>query len=258
MSKKTNDDYTKLGKHTVTYIIKNKKNGKINELEKEFDVIDTTPPNIILEKEITGYLGEKFNIKKYVKANDIVDGKIKNDNINVKGKVNTTQEGSYDLVVTVKDNSGNSVSKKTTVKIVEKQGSLEELAKLICNGYGYTWLIPNNHLDPRAQFTLHFDEENYGRYIVYSSTDCFGYLNFTYIKSDYSYVKGEGYFCNPYGFSKIPDKLTYEDIKNLDYNKHTYFTFDLSNIKERKLKIIEKESSYENGPFLKATYEESE
>ena len=77
MSKKTNDDYTKLGKHTVTYIIKNKKNGKINELEKEFDVIDTTPPNIILEKEITGYLGEKFNIKKYVKANDIVDGKIK-------------------------------------------------------------------------------------------------------------------------------------------------------------------------------------
>ena len=67
--------------------------------------------------EVSIYVGDEFDPMKNVVAKDDVDGVLTSE-IVVTGSVDTTKEGSYTLVYTVKDKAGNEGKKEVTVHVI--------------------------------------------------------------------------------------------------------------------------------------------
>ena len=126
-------ELTTLGKKEITYKVKDKESGEEGEVKVEFNIVDTTGPEIKCKDKIETVVGKKFDINKHAKAEDIVDGKI--DKIDVSGEVNTKKKGSYELTLSAEDKSGNKSEKKVTVKVIDKPMTLEEFFNLV----GGTW-----------------------------------------------------------------------------------------------------------------------
>jgi len=111
----TNNIYnTKIGKYQVTFTYKH--DGNEYQVVKDIEIKDTTKPELVLNKseEITIVLNNDFKDPGYT-ANDNYDGDISNK-VEVKGKVDTSKEGEYELVYTVTDSSGNKA--KVTRKVI--------------------------------------------------------------------------------------------------------------------------------------------
>ena len=112
----TNNVYnTKIGKYQVTFTYK--QDGHEYQVVKEIEIKDTIKPEILLNKgeEITVVLDNDYKDPGYT-ANDNYDGDITNK-VEIKGKIDTSKEGEYELVYTVTDSSGNKtkVSRKILV-----------------------------------------------------------------------------------------------------------------------------------------------
>ena len=79
------------------------------------NVVDDVAPTIDGKDKVTVYTGSKLDLKSYIKASDNYD---KDLSINIDGEVDTSKEGTYDVLYTVTDKSGNksSYTIKFTVK----------------------------------------------------------------------------------------------------------------------------------------------
>jgi tellurite resistance-related uncharacterized protein len=73
--------------------------------------------------EVSIYVGDEFDPMKNVVAKDDVDGVLTSE-IVVTGSVDTTKEGSYTLVYTVKDKAGNEGKKEVTVHVIARPQGL--------------------------------------------------------------------------------------------------------------------------------------
>lgn len=114
---KSNDvDTSQKGDVIITYSVKDSSgNGAV--AERTIHVVDTTPPQVTLEKGNTCYVrcGTEYVEAGYY-AEDICDGDL-TDSVQVTGDVDTNVNGSYMVSYTVSDSSGNEAVAKRTVKV---------------------------------------------------------------------------------------------------------------------------------------------
>ncbi len=122
------DNYDGNITNKIKYKIKNNKiiykvtDSSGNTTKKEFDVIikDEEKPTLILNGESTIYMsvGNKYDEPGYV-AIDNCDGNI-TGNVVVKGNVDTSKKGTYELNYSVKDEYGNETVVKRIVRVFPK------------------------------------------------------------------------------------------------------------------------------------------
>ena len=122
------DNYDGNITNKIKYKIKNNKiiykvtDSSGNTAKKEFDVIikDEEKPTLILNGESTIYMsvGNKYDEPGYV-AIDNCDGNI-TENVVVKGNVDTSKKGTYELNYSVKDEYGNETVVKRIVRVFPK------------------------------------------------------------------------------------------------------------------------------------------
>ena len=124
-------NYTKLGNTTIEYVIKYKTNSRKNKTAKvRFEVVDTKAPVVKqLKKKLKK--GSKADYRKLFSVKDAVDGEIPVENLDVKGKINTSKPGKYTLNVTASDSSGNSEITALTFNVTGASGSVSEFMKKI-------------------------------------------------------------------------------------------------------------------------------
>ena len=116
-----------VGKKTISYILREKGSTDKEEVKVDFNVIDTTPP-IIKELDILSVpFKSKFNITKFIEAEDNIDGKLSEDKIKVEGNVNTTKIGKYSIKVTAEDSSGNKSVKNMDIKVIRPYAAIEKI-----------------------------------------------------------------------------------------------------------------------------------
>lgn len=105
------------GNYTVMYTFKNFLVSKT--LERKVIVIDNVPPTLTLEKtSISMYVDGKLSMGK-ITASDNIDGDI-SKSVVIDNQVNVKKAGKYKINVSVKDSSGNEVSKTINVTVKEK------------------------------------------------------------------------------------------------------------------------------------------
>lgn len=138
-AKKEKITLDKTGKTKITYYIRKKGESKKEKIDVSFNVIDTTPPVISTEDVLSVAYDSTFNINNLIKVNDNVDKNIKD--VSFTGKVNTKKIGTYDIVVTAKDSSGNSSSKNVSISVVKAYLPYEDISNL-----GGKWLNKDNDL----------------------------------------------------------------------------------------------------------------
>lgn len=103
---KDNINYDKLGEYTIEYSTKNKIGTKHEIKSRNIKIIDTTKPVIELNgSDIVLDLNEKYNELGY-KAIDNYDGDI-SGNVKIESDLDINKEGSYKIIYTVLDSSGN-------------------------------------------------------------------------------------------------------------------------------------------------------
>ncbi|WP_290773418.1 immunoglobulin-like domain-containing protein [Anaerofustis sp.] len=123
-------DFTSLGKTKVEYMVTNKENNVKEKISVEFDVVDTTPPDI-KDIEVIGVpYKSKFNIDTYVKVTDNLDGEIPKEKIKIEGNVDTSKIGKYNIEVSASDSVGNKTEKKLTISVVRAYARADEMGSL--------------------------------------------------------------------------------------------------------------------------------
>ncbi len=99
-----NGGYTSeaIGNYTVTFAVKNKK-GFVKEIPFDFKVTDTKAPDISLKNE-TVYieLGKQYNPESNIIVSDADQY-----TINIDGEYDLNSEGTYEIIASAQDNSGN-------------------------------------------------------------------------------------------------------------------------------------------------------
>lgn len=103
------------------------KSGYQKEFMTEIEVIDPTPPELILSKdEVVITVGEKFDAKSYIqKAYDNFDGEL---HVDISKNFDANVVGNYVLTYKVEDSSGN-ISEKTLSLIVKEKVVQPDLEK---------------------------------------------------------------------------------------------------------------------------------
>ena len=140
-----------VGKKTISYILREKGSTDKEEVKVDFNVVDTTPP-IIKELDILSVpFKSKFNITKFIEAEDNIDGKLSEDKIKVEGNVNTTKIGKYSIKVTAEDSSGNKSVKNMDIKVIRPYAAIEKIKG-----------IEGKYINKSKNLVLSF-YDNYGR-----------------------------------------------------------------------------------------------
>ena len=111
-------DFEKVGSYSYNYKIKYKKQAK--EIKRTIIIVDKEKPKITLngKSEITLTVGDTYK-DAGVKVTDNYDKDL-SKNVKVENKVNNKKEGTYKVIYTVKDSSGNLASVTRVVKVKAK------------------------------------------------------------------------------------------------------------------------------------------
>ncbi len=107
----------KAGTYKVTYSVADTA-GNIAKAIRKITVIDNVKPVISGVEDLTINFGEKFNALEGVTASDNSDGDITTE-IKVEGTVNTNKAGIYELIYSVADASGNSVTEVRKITVID-------------------------------------------------------------------------------------------------------------------------------------------
>jgi len=111
-------DTTKLGVHTVTYKVTNKKGMNEKTATRTVEVKDTISPVVTLNGgNISLYVGNSYT-EKGATALDSFEGDL-TDKIVTEGSVDVNKVGSYKITYTVSDSSGNAHTATRTVTVKE-------------------------------------------------------------------------------------------------------------------------------------------
>ena len=123
----TDIDFKKIGKYYYNYSITY--GNKTKYVKRTVSIVDSKAPVITLigNKELTIYIGDKYN-DKGAKATDNYDGDI-SEKIKIKNELNNKKTGSYKVIYTVIDSSGNESSIIRTIKVLEKKKETSNSSK---------------------------------------------------------------------------------------------------------------------------------
>jgi len=113
-------DINTLGEYTVTYYIENKKNKKVETIEYQFAIIDTTAPVINLKEEsLEIRMGKEFDPLDIITVEDNYDI-LEIEDVQVENNVDINQLGEYTVSYTIEDSSGNKGEAILTVSVIKK------------------------------------------------------------------------------------------------------------------------------------------
>lgn len=113
-----------VGKKSIIYTVVDKFNNK-HSYFLDVKVIDDIAPTIEAKDKISLYVGDKLDLKKYVKAKDNYDKEV---DITTEGEVDMNKEGDYKVKYIATDKSGN--KKEHTITFTIKKRSIYEPVKL--------------------------------------------------------------------------------------------------------------------------------
>ena len=109
-------DKDKLGSYQVTYEVTSSKNKK-TEIVFTFEVVDTKPPELAVNKEIKVNIDDtNWKITDFVSAKDEYDGDLA-DKIVIDGDYDISVAGEYRIILRVTDDSNNTSSKVATIYV---------------------------------------------------------------------------------------------------------------------------------------------
>lgn len=110
-------DTSKLGEYVLTYSAKDRQNNTAKSVKRIVHVIDTTPPNIVLNGEATLTIELEREYEEHgAVAKDNVDSDV---NVIISGSVNTSKVGEYIVTYSASDKSNNIASITRTVQVVD-------------------------------------------------------------------------------------------------------------------------------------------
>lgn len=117
----SNINTNRLGNYEVIYNLKIDYLGINETLVRKVCVIDTKIPNLTIngEKEEKIYIGEKYSVPTCT-AIDNYDGDITN-NVKIQSNLNLKKAGTYEIVYSVSDSSGNEALDKVIVQVKQKK-----------------------------------------------------------------------------------------------------------------------------------------
>ena len=101
-----------LGEHEVT--LRMELDGGEAEKKVKYNVVDTTPPVMLLGDDISLNVGDSFDIDGYVSYADNYD---RAPSLTVEGDVDTSAEGSYPLTLYIDDVNGNRLTRYINVNV---------------------------------------------------------------------------------------------------------------------------------------------
>ncbi len=110
-------DVNKIGTYKLTYSVSDKAGNKVSK-QRNVTVVDKVSPVINGVKNYEIPFGQEFDSLKGVAATDNYDGDLTSE-IKVEGEVNVEKAGIYSLTYSVSDQSGNNVSVKRTVTVID-------------------------------------------------------------------------------------------------------------------------------------------
>lgn len=111
-----NVDTDNIGQYRLEYFLEDNDNNRIYMASRTIEVIDTTPPEIILNQGIdTIYKNDTWEDA----AVSVSDNYDENPNVEVQGQVDPTTTGSYIITYTATDISGNSSTIERYVHVIE-------------------------------------------------------------------------------------------------------------------------------------------
>ncbi|NLK75086.1 MAG: DUF5011 domain-containing protein [Clostridiales bacterium] len=126
---KEEPDFSVLGEHQATIILEDASNNKLEQVVSYTVIKDTEPPKIIGASDKTVYIGESVSFRKGITVQDNKDDKVE---LNVDSTaVNLKKEGTYELIYSATDSSGNKTTRKVNVivkKIVISEETVYQLA----------------------------------------------------------------------------------------------------------------------------------
>jgi hypothetical protein len=111
-------DTSQLGTYTLEYNVQDNAGNKAVTKHRTVEVVDTTPPVIVLlgDSTVTLEAGQPYTEAGY-EASDNYDGDL-TDDVVVTGTVDTSQHGTYTLTYSVTDSSGNQSQKMRTIYVL--------------------------------------------------------------------------------------------------------------------------------------------
>lgn len=159
----SNVDTSALGTYKVLYNLKIDYLNYDKTLARNVYIQDTTKPTLTIDskKEMTAYMEDKFSYPKY-KAIDNYDGDI-TSSVVVKTNLNLKKVGTYEILYSVIDSSGNEATDKITVHVKRKKNPyvVVSISKQTLKYYEYNKLVLTssvvtgvNNKTPRGTFRV--------------------------------------------------------------------------------------------------------
>ncbi|MCF7926844.1 MAG: cadherin repeat domain-containing protein [Candidatus Izimaplasma sp.] len=139
-----NDNNKKLGEHHIVFEVT--EDELVSQLIVYVQVVDITPPNIVMENTITLKINSNNNnILDKISINDNVDILSSSNLKIVNSTIDFETPGTYTIILEISDNSGNKSQKQATIIIenelltpIEKQdNNITEKVKNYLNTVGY-------------------------------------------------------------------------------------------------------------------------
>lgn len=142
-------DITKPGDYQVTYIVWDSE-FNVTEVTRKIHVkpnTNTAPELQLVATSVSLNVGDAFDAKSYIlKAFDAEDGDLK-DKVVISGdSVNTSKEGIYNVIYTVKDSDGNVTTK--TLKVTVGDGSGQQNTPPVIQGAIDRTIVKGSDFDP--------------------------------------------------------------------------------------------------------------
>lgn len=150
------------GSYYIRYEVSLKYLGLSKILQRKIKVVDTTPPELVIDSEKEIHIPEKsdYTLPTY-KATDIVDGDI-TEKVKIDSNLNLDEQGTYEVKYSITDSSGNKTEDKITIYVEGKNAYIEiSIANQRLNYYEYGKIVLSsdivtgiNNGTPRGTFRV--------------------------------------------------------------------------------------------------------
>lgn len=191
------------GKYYIRYTINLKYLGLSKIIQRKINVVDTTPPELVVDSEKELHIPEKseYTMPKY-KAIDTVDGNI-TDKVKVDSNLDLDNEGVYEINYSITDSSGNKSEDKITIYVEGKNAYITvSIANQRLDYYEYGKIVLSsdvvtgiNNGTPRGTFRV----LNKARNTTLTGADYTSFVNYWIAFKGYSYGLHDASWRNTFG-----------------------------------------------------------
>lgn len=225
----TDLDINTLGEYTYKYIIKY--NHKEYRLTRIIDVIDDTPPEIIIDETLLKNNVCNVSNNKEIKAIDNYDGELTNK-VKIDGKVDNKKEGTYTITYTISDASSNKTSNSRTVTVISQKNldiinKKKEIENYITNN---KYKVSVLYYDLNSDYKYGYKENTvyFGASLIKTLAALYAYEKMDLTKEIKDLVKPTIEVSNNTTYSKLVNKIGVNNLKKYGISLGAQYVKNLS------------------------------